>query len=89
MECPRSNGLESEIVIKDFMFMAEISDQPGDIDDDTEVNLFDFAKIAEHWRNEDCQIYNKWCGEADLTCDGNVNINDIMALVQYWLESKC
>jgi len=82
-----SNGLESEIVIKDFMFMTEISDQPGDIDDDANVNLSDFAKIAEHWRNEDCQIYNKWCVGADLTCDGNVNINDIMAFVQYWLES--
>jgi hypothetical protein len=81
------NGLESEIVIKDFMFMTEISDQPGDIDDDSEVNLFDFAKIAEHWHNIDCHIYNKWCQEADLTCDGNVNINDITAFVQYWLES--
>ncbi len=83
-----SDGLESEIVIKNFMFMTEISDQPGDIDNDTNVNLFDFTKIAEHWLNDDCQIYNKWCSQADLTCDGNVNINDIAAFVQYWLEGR-
>jgi hypothetical protein len=82
-----SNGLESEIVIKDFIFMTGISDQPGDIDDDSKVNFSDFAQIAEHWRNDDCQIYNKWCGQADLTCDGNVNLYDIAAFVQYWLES--
>ncbi len=82
-----SNGQESEIVITDFQFLTGISDQSGDIDDDTDVNLVDFTHIAAHWQDANCDIYNTWCGEADLSCNGSVGTEDIWALVQYWLES--
>lgn len=83
---PPSDGLESEVVIKDFQFLTGISDQPGDIDDDTHVNLADFTQIATRWQDTNCDLYNTWCGEADITCNGNVEIEDILALVRYWLE---
>lgn len=85
---PPNNGIEAEVVIKDFQFLTDISDQPADIDDDTHVNLADFAQIAARWQDTSCDIYNTWCGEADLTCNGNVGIEDILALVAYWLESQ-
>lgn len=81
-----SDGLEKEVIIKDFQFLTGISDQPGDINDDLDVDLADFAQIAAYWQDGSCDIYNTWCGEADLTCGGDVDINDISALVRYWLE---
>ncbi|MBC8378863.1 MAG: hypothetical protein H8E62_06800 [Planctomycetes bacterium] len=84
---PPSDGLESEIVISDFQFLTGISDQPGDINNDTRVNLADFAQIAARWQDTNCDIYNTWCGEADLTCNGSVGTEDILALVRYWLQS--
>ena len=84
---PPSNGLESEVVIKDFQFLTGISNQPGDISDDAEADLADFAEIAANWQNNPCGIYNTWCSEADLNCNGIVDAEDIQALVYYWLES--
>jgi len=83
---PPSNGLEDEMIIKDFQFLTGISDQPGDINDDTDVGLADFARVAARWQDENCDIYNTWCGEADLNCSGDVGIDDISALVRYWLD---
>ncbi len=82
------NGSEEEIVISDFQFLTGIADQPGDINDDTHVNLADFAQIAAHWQDNDCDIYNTWCNEADLTCNGSVGSEDILALVRYWPQSR-
>ena len=84
---PPSDGLESEVIIKDFQFLEGISNQPGDINDDTDVNLADFAQIAAGWQDNSCDIYNTWCGEADLSCNGSVGTEDILALVTYWMES--
>jgi hypothetical protein len=82
-----SNGQESEIIISDFQFLTEISDQPADINDDNSVNLGDFSEVATGWQNTDCGVDNSWCGEADLTCDGSVDIEDILAFIDYWLKS--
>lgn len=82
-----SNGLESEIVIRDFQFLTGIANQPGDINDDTDVNLCDFAEIAARWQDDNCSIDNNWCGEADLTCSGSVETEDILALIAYWVSS--
>lgn len=84
---PPGDGLESEVVIKDFQFLTGISDQPGDINDDAEADLADFAEIAANWQNNPCNIYNTWCSEADLNCNGIVDAEDIQALAYYWLES--
>jgi hypothetical protein len=80
------NGLESEVVIKDFQFLTGISDQPGDISNDGVVNLVDLAFIAAGWREDNCDIYNTWCGRKDLNCSGSVDIADLLAFSVYWLQ---
>jgi len=82
-----NDGLEKELVITDFQFLTGISDQPGDINDDINVNLADFAQIAVNWQDTNCDIYNIWCDEADLTCDGIVGDEDVFMLFTYWMES--
>ena len=82
-----SNGQESEIVISDFQFLSGISDQPADINDDKSVDLGDFSEVTAGWQNTDCEASNTWCGEADLTCSGFVDIDDILALLDYWMAS--
>jgi hypothetical protein len=80
------NGLESEIVISDFQFLSGLSDLPCDINDDSIVNLADFVRIAAGWQESNCTVYNTWCDEADLTCDGRVDIADVLAFCVYWLQ---
>jgi hypothetical protein len=84
---PPSDGQESEIIISDFQFLSDISDQPADINDDNSVNLGDFSEVAAGWQNTGCGVENTWCGEADLNCNGSVGTEDIHALINYWMES--
>jgi hypothetical protein len=82
-----ADGQETEVIISDFQFLSGISDQPADINDDTAVNLADFAQIAARWQGNDCDIYTTWCREADLTCNGTVNTEDLFAFLTYWMDS--
>jgi hypothetical protein len=56
--------------------------QPGDIDNNYNVDLADFALFSICWR----QIDNEECHRADLTGDGRVNAADLAALAAHWLE---
>jgi hypothetical protein len=84
---PPSDGLESEVIVKDFQFLTGISDQPGDVSYDGDVNLADLASIALNWQAMGCDIGNTWCGRTDLNCDGSVGIEDLSAIAYYWLDS--
>ncbi|MHC4479031.1 MAG: hypothetical protein ACYTEL_25685 [Planctomycetota bacterium] len=41
----------------------------------------DYCVIADRWRQTSCGL----CGGADLTCDGNVDWNDVRELAAHWL----
>jgi len=56
-----------------------------DFNNDTKVDFADFSILASHWREADCSDPN-WCGGTDLDTDGNVDPNDLMLFVEYWLE---
>jgi hypothetical protein len=56
-----------------------------DFNNDTIVNFFDFAVLASYWRATDCSDPN-WCEGTDLDVDGDVDPNDLMLFVNYWLE---
>jgi parallel beta-helix repeat protein len=53
----------------------------SDIDRNGSVDMVDFSRFALYWRNSGCNE----CGGADLTCDGNVDFNDLRELFAYWL----
>ena len=54
---------------------------PGDLDCPDGVDFVDFAVFADNWEQTACGR----CGGADLTGDGNVNFDDLAALVENWL----
>jgi len=56
-----------------------------DFNKDTEVDLADFAVFASYWQVADCNDPN-WCQGTDLDTNGNVDSNDLMLFVDYWLE---
>jgi len=56
-----------------------------DFNNDTRVDLADFAVLASHWQETGCSDAN-WCEGTDLDADGNVDCNDLMLFVDYWLE---
>jgi len=54
---------------------------PADFDDDTDVNLSDFAMFAQQWGVVNCGL----CGMADLTGDENVDVDDLTVFSTLWL----
>ena len=53
----------------------------ADINRDYKYNLKDFALLAEQWQSTNCDT----CMGADLTDDGNVDIDDLAKLAEHWL----
>jgi hypothetical protein len=60
---------------------------PADIYTDGKNNFRDFAVFAQYWMRKDCAIYNNYCDWADLNFNGSVDIDDLIVLMSYWLES--
>ena len=55
----------------------------GDSDNDKDVNFIDFAFMGNKWMQADLNLY---CGGADLTGDGWVDLDDLAAFVNNWLQ---
>lgn len=53
----------------------------GDLDDDGDVDLRDFALLAVRWLETVCDA----CGGADLTGDGQVVLDDLWEFADNWL----
>ncbi len=65
------------------VYLYQSIPQPGDIDNDYDVDLVDFALFAAYWQRENCD----GCGGADFNGDGKVDIDDLVELLTYWLEA--
>jgi hypothetical protein len=57
-----------------------------DFDEDTKVDVADFAIFALYWHVVDCNDPNQ-CGGTDLDIDGNVDSMDLALFADYWLKS--
>jgi hypothetical protein len=57
---------------------------PGDLTGDDWVDFADFAVFARYWQNTDCQSPD-WCAGADCEPDGDVDWDDLAALIDGWL----
>ena len=55
----------------------------GDSDSDKDVDFIDFAPFGNKWMQPDSTLY---CGGQDLTGDGFVDIYDLDAFTENWLE---
>ncbi|MHC4456496.1 MAG: hypothetical protein ACYS0I_05270 [Planctomycetota bacterium] len=56
-----------------------------DFNNDTRVDFADFAVLAFYWQATNCSESN-WCEGTDLDIDGNIDPNDVMLFVDFWLE---
>ncbi|MHC4474861.1 MAG: choice-of-anchor Q domain-containing protein [Planctomycetota bacterium] len=56
----------------------------SDINSNGSVDFEDYCVIADRWRETSCGL----CGGADLTCDGNVDWNDVREIVAHWLSGQ-
>lgn len=54
----------------------------GDCDGDCYVDFFDFALLANYWKDIDCGD----CGGVDLNNDSNVDSNDLKIIADNWLK---
>jgi len=60
-----------------YGYLWAINSAPGDLDDNNEVNLADFAAFANDWGRTDCDYNNDFCAKSDLNLDGKVDLRDI------------
>jgi hypothetical protein len=56
-----------------------------DFDGNTQVDFADFAVLALYWQEVNCGDAND-CEGTDLDVDGNVDFDDLILFVEYWLE---
>ncbi|MBN1846241.1 MAG: FG-GAP repeat protein [Sedimentisphaerales bacterium] len=59
---------------------------PGDLDRDNDVDLFDFGLLAGFWLDDDCGPCR--CDRADFNRDGVCDNADLMILTANWLRGK-
>jgi hypothetical protein len=56
-----------------------------DFNKDTKVDFTDFAVLALYWQKVNCDDVND-CEGTDLDIDRDIDSNDLMLFVEYWLE---
>ena len=54
----------------------------GDYEPDGDIDLWDFARLADEWLNTDCGF----CSQVDFNSDLDVNFKDLAILIESWLE---
>jgi len=72
---------DHEFVISDFQFLS-----PCDINNDSNVDIKDFAALANEWLRDDCDASNDWCNGTEMTGDGTVDMFDIDVFLSCWLD---
>jgi hypothetical protein len=57
----------------------------GNLNLDNQINLQDFAILSSYWQNN-CNASNNWCDYSDFDLSGSVGFEDLMVIVNKWLE---
>jgi len=58
----------------------------GDYDHDCDVDMQDYAALAETWMLQNCDPSNIYCQGADIDKMGSVNLADLMIFAGHWME---
>jgi hypothetical protein len=66
-------------ILLSLLFISSIA--ISGINQDGVIDLTDFALLSDHWLTFGCGA----CRGRDLSGDGNVTIDDLMLLVDFWL----
>jgi hypothetical protein len=56
-----------------------------DLQSDGGIDFLDFTVLAHNWLSQGCTAAGGWCDGADLTFDGYVDEQDLMAFMECWL----
>lgn len=67
--------------------IRRVSTLQADSSIDGTVNFQDFAILASHWLDEECDYPDEWCEGADINWSTEVGIDDLAILAQQWLEN--
>ena len=59
-----------------------------DLDNDGDVDLSDFAFLADYWLDTNCSSGNMWCIGADIDIHGSVSVDDLSLLAERWLQGN-
>ncbi|UCG58923.1 MAG: hypothetical protein JSU70_05300, partial [Phycisphaerales bacterium] len=59
--------------------------RPGDLDLDNDVDIIDLSRLVAQWLYEQCDVSNDWCGGADQTATGAVELGDYAITSSNWL----
>ena len=89
---PEDLNRDCYVDMLDFAMLAEewLAEEPAyncDLfaDDESIVDLRDFAIFASFWRDSTCRQSNG-CGGSDFDRSGTVDFADLMIFAEYWLE---
>jgi hypothetical protein len=55
----------------------------ADINNDGQVDFYDYAILASQWLNTNCGA-TEWCEGADLDMSGTVDCGDLAIFVESW-----
>ncbi|MBI9018907.1 MAG: hypothetical protein JEZ07_16775 [Phycisphaerae bacterium] len=59
---------------------------PNALSADCCTDVADFNVMSINWGRSNCDMANGFCGGADMTGDGNVDLQDLAVLAGLWLQ---
>ncbi|MCK5174632.1 MAG: hypothetical protein KAR47_14660, partial [Planctomycetes bacterium] len=59
----------------------------SDIDGNNKVDALDFGVLSSQWLNAGCVDPDR-CNGADIIKDGIVDMYDLLAIINYWLDAS-
>jgi hypothetical protein len=65
-----------------------VANPVGDVSYDCGVEFADYAMLAGKWNQTGCSASNWWCSGADIGHDGVVDMRDMAAMAEHWLEGR-
>ncbi len=68
-----------------FLFVISVFLMPVIVSAADFSGMVNFANVANRWLNGDC-VSPSWCDGADINTDGQVDIEDLLALPESWPE---
>jgi len=77
---------DAKVMLKNaIVSLLPVPRPEGDVDDDWDVDIEDFAVVSSRWREPNCTSPDD-CGGADVDASGEVALGDVSIVAASWLE---